>query len=109
MCGKALNKITKLHEKLDPIFGKVASTTIPEALGLPKTTELGDSFGGADPVDITGSTVAPSVAPTEVDGGVLAAREDERRRRAAAAGQSSTILTGGLGAAKTGQKTLLGA
>lgn len=108
MCGKVLKKVHSLHKKMDPIFGKYLDE-IPQSLGLPTVDELADGMGGGK-VDAaaTGSVVAPD-APTEVDGGVLAAREDERRRRAAAAGQNSTILTGGLGSANTGQKTLLGA
>jgi hypothetical protein len=103
MCTSSIKKIIK---KVDPLMG---GDKILDKLGLPSV--FGDKHGFVqDPVEIGTNTVsAVAEAPTEVDGGVLAAREDERRRRAAAAGQSSTILTGGLGAANTGQKTLLGA
>jgi len=100
------SKVKKIIKKVDPLMG---GDKILDSLGLPSV--FGDKHGFVqEPVDLTGSTVAAAApAPTEVDGGVLAAREDERRRRAAAAGQNSTILTGGLGSANTGQKTLLGA
>jgi hypothetical protein len=106
--GKIINKVTSLHDKLDPI-GKPLRDSAEDALGLPRSGEIGTALF-PEPVEIGATQIAKSPeAPTEVDGGVLAAREDERRRRAAAAGQNSTILTGGLGSANTGQKTLLGA
>ncbi|MBU0813035.1 MAG: hypothetical protein KJ755_21115 [Alphaproteobacteria bacterium] len=120
MCGKVLQKVHSLHKKLDPIGGKYLDA-IPQSLGLPTVDELGAGMGGNPTIDgkavsqseynasITGSVVAPTEAPTEVDAGVLAARDDERRRRASAAGQSSTILSSNLGSAPTGRKTLLGA
>lgn len=100
------NKLKKTIKKIDPLMGGDA---ILDKVGLPSM--FGDENGFVqEPVEIGATQIAKSPdAPTEVDGGVLAAREDERRRRAAAAGQSSTILTGGLGSANTGQKTLLGA
>jgi hypothetical protein len=103
MCGSKLKKIIK---KVDPLMG---GDKILDALGLPSV--FGDEKGFVqEPIEMGASQVAAAPdAPTEVDGGVLAARDDERRRRAAAAGQNSTILTGGLGSANTGQKTLLGA
>lgn len=103
MCSSKLKKIIK---KVDPLMGGDA---ILDKVGLPSV--FGDEQGFVqEPVELGASTVAAAPdAPTEVDGGVLAARDDERRRRAAAAGQNSTILTGGLGSANTGQKTLLGA
>jgi hypothetical protein len=120
MCGKALQKVHKFHEKVfDPIGGKFYDK-IPQALGLPTVDEIGAGMGGDPTIDgqavsqseynrsIAGSVVAPIEAPTEVDSGVLAAREDERRRRLAASGQSSTILSSNLGAAPVGHKTLLG-
>jgi len=103
MCSSKLKNIIK---KVDPLMG---GDKILDSLGLPSV--FGDKHGMVqEPVELgaTQVTSAPE-APTEVDGGVLAARESERRRRAAAAGQNSTILTGGLGSANTGQKTLLGA
>lgn len=123
MCGKVLQKVHKLHKKMDPIGGKYLDK-IPQAVGLQTVDEIGEGMGGDPTIDgqavsqskfdahianQVGSVAAAPDAPTEVDAGVLAAREDERRRRAAAAGQNSTILTGGLGSANTGQKTLLGA
>lgn len=103
MCSSKLKKIIK---KVDPLMGGDA---ILDKVGLPSV--FGDENGFVqEPVEIGANQVASAPeAPTEVDGGVLAARESERRRRAAAAGQNSTILTGGLGSANTGQKTLLGA
>jgi len=103
MCGSKLKKIIK---KVDPLMG---GDKVLDSLGLPSV--FGDKHGFVqEPVEMGANQVASAPeAPTEVDGGVLAARESERRRRAAAAGQSSTILTGGLGSANTGQKTLLGA
>ncbi len=103
MCSSKLKKIIK---KVDPLMGGDA---ILDKVGLPSV--FGDENGFVqEPVEIGATQVASAPeAPTEVDGGVLAARESERRRRAAAAGQNSTILTGGLGSANTGQKTLLGA
>jgi hypothetical protein len=103
MCGSKLKKIIK---KVDPLMG---GDKILDSLGLPSV--FGDKHGFVqEPVEMGANQVASAPeAPTEVDGGVLAARESERRRRAAAAGQNSTILTGGLGSANTGQKTLLGA
>lgn len=103
MCSSKLKKIIK---KVDPLMGGDA---ILDKVGLPSV--FGDENGFVqEPVEIGATQVASAPeAPTEVDSGVLAARESERRRRAAAAGQNSTILTGGLGAANTGQKTLLGA
>tara|TARA_Y100001949_G_scaffold176236_1_gene188541 strand:- start:43071 stop:43382 length:312 start_codon:yes stop_codon:yes gene_type:complete len=103
MCSTKLKKIIK---KVDPLMG---GDKILDDLGLPSV--FGDEQGFVqEPIEMGASQVAAAPdAPTEVDGGVLAARDDERRRRAAAAGQNSTILTGGLGSANTGQKTLLGA
>ncbi len=103
MCSSKLKKVIK---KVDPLMG---GDKILDSLGLPSV--FGDKHGFVqEPVEMGANQVASAPeAPTEVDGGVLAARESERRRRAAAAGQSSTILTGGLGSANTGQKTLLGA
>lgn len=103
MCSSKLKKIIK---KVDPLMGGDA---ILDKVGLPSV--FGDENGFVqEPVEIGATQVAAAPeAPTEVDSGVMAARESERRRRAAAAGQNSTILTGGLGAANTGQKTLLGA
>lgn len=107
MCGSKLIKaIHTIHDPLD------LDNKVLDKLGLP-------SLAGKDhglmpdlldePAALTGSTVAgPNAAPTEVDSGVLAARDDERRRRAAAAGHNSTILSSNLGAAPTGRKTLLG-
>ena len=103
MCSSKLKKIIK---KVDPLMGGDA---ILDKVGLPSV--FGDEQGFVqEPIEMGATQVAAAPdAPTEVDGGVLAARDDERRRRAAAAGQNSTILTGGLGSANTGQKTLLGA
>jgi hypothetical protein len=103
MCSSKLKKIIK---KVDPLMG---GDKVLDSLGLPSV--FGDKHGMVqEPVEMGATQVASAPeAPTEVDGGVLAARESERRRRAAAAGQNSTILTGGLGSANTGQKTLLGA
>lgn len=103
MCSSKLKKIIK---KVDPLMG---GDKILDKVGLPSM--FGDENGFVqEPVEMGATQIASAPeAPTEVDGGVLAAREDERRRRAAAAGQNSTILTGGLGSANTGQKTLLGA
>lgn len=106
MCSSKLKKIIK---KVDPLMG---GDKVLDKLGLPSV--FGDENGMVqEPVELGQASVATAAqAPTEVDAGVLAAREDERRRRASAAGQGSTILTGanGLGqAARTGQKTLLGA
>ncbi len=103
MCSSKLKKIIK---KVDPLMG---GDKVLDSLGLPSV--FGDKHGFVqEPVEMGATQVASAPeAPTEVDGGVLAARESERRRRAAAAGQNSTILTGGLGSANTGQKTLLGA
>ncbi|MFP5338078.1 MAG: hypothetical protein ACLGIW_06240 [Gammaproteobacteria bacterium] len=103
MCSSGIKKIIK---KVDPLMG---GDKILDKVGLPSL--FGDKNGFVqEPVEMGATQIASAPeAPTEVDGGVLAAREDERRRRAAAAGQNSTILTGGLGSANTGQKTLLGA
>jgi hypothetical protein len=103
MCSSKLKKIIK---KVDPLMG---GDKILDKVGLPAM--FGDENGFVqEPVEMGATQIASAPeAPTEVDGGVLAARDDERRRRAAAAGQNSTILTGGLGSANTGQKTLLGA
>lgn len=103
MCSSKLKKIIK---KVDPLMG---GDKVLDSLGLPSV--FGDKHGFVqEPVEMGATQVASAPeAPAEVDGGVLAARESERRRRAAAAGQNSTILTGGLGSANTGQKTLLGA
>jgi hypothetical protein len=103
MCSSKLKKIIK---KVDPLMG---GDKILDKVGLPSM--FGDENGFVqEPVEMGATQIASAPeAPTEVDGGVLAARDDERRRRAAAAGQNSTILTGGLGSANTGQKTLLGA
>jgi hypothetical protein len=109
MCGSKLNKINLLHKKvikkIDPLMG---GDKVLDYLGLPSV--FGDEGGFIkEPVELGANTVAAAPdAPTEVDSGVLAARDDERRRRAAAAGQSSTILSSNLGAAPTGRKTLLG-
>ena len=105
--GKTINKITGLHDKLDP-FGKPLRDAAEDALGVPRSGEIGTALF-PEPVEIGATQIAKSPeAPTEVDGGVLAARESERRRRAAAAGYGSTILSSSLGAAPTGRKTLLG-
>lgn len=105
--GKVINKVTRLHDKLDPL-GKPLRDSAEDALGLPRSGEIGTALF-PEPVEMGATQIAQAPeAPTEVDGGVLAAREDERRRRAAAAGQSSTILSSNLGAAPTGRKTLLG-
>jgi hypothetical protein len=103
MCSSGIKKIIK---KVDPLMG---CDKILDKVGLPSM--FGDENGFVqEPVEMGATQIASAPeAPTEVDGGVLAARDDERRRRAAAAGQNSTILTGGLGSANTGQKTLLGA
>lgn len=103
MCSSGIKKIIK---KVDPLMG---GDKILDKVGLPSM--FGDQNGFVqEPVEMGATQIAQAPeAPTEVDGGVLAARESERRRRAAAAGQNSTILTGGLGSASTGQKTLLGA
>jgi len=107
MCGSKLIKtIHKIHDPLD------LDNKILDKVGLPSLAGkenglMPDLLNG--PAELTGSTVAnPNAAPTEVDGGVLAAREDERRRRASAAGHNSTILSSNLGSAPTGHKTLLG-
>ena len=105
MCGSKLKDTIK---KVDPLMG---GDKILDAVGLPSVFGEENSIFGQEVVT-TGSTVTAPDAPTEVDAGVLAAREDERRRRLAAAGQNSTILTSSSGlnsAASTGQKTLLGA
>jgi len=104
MCGsKIIKKIHKIHDPLD------LDNKLLDPMGLPSINGKENGLI-QDPVEIGATQVAKAPdAPTEVDGGVLAARESERRRRAAAAGQNSTILTGGLGSANTGQKTLLGA
>lgn len=106
MCTSKLKKIIK---KVDPLMGGDA---ILDKVGLPSM--FGDEFGMVkdEAAIATGSTVAAPDAPTEVDAGVLAARDDEKRRRAAASGQNSTILTGSDGVttrANVGRKTLLGA
>lgn len=109
--GKIINKVTSLHDKLDPIT-KPLRDKAEDSLGLPRSGEIGTAMF-PDAIDLTGSTVeSVDNTPSTVDAGVLAAKDDERRRRAASAGQNSTILTGsnGLsGGVQTGRKTLLGA
>lgn len=125
MCGKVLQKVNRLHKKMDPLFGDQIDK-VPQMLGLPTVDELGTGMGGDPTINgvavskekyaeylqgqVSGSE-APD-APTEVDSGVLAARDDEKRRRLAAGGQGSTVLTGSsgvTGGANVGRKTLLGA
>lgn len=106
MCSSKLKKTIK---KIDPLMG---GDVILDKIGLPSV--FGEENGLlAEPEVPTVTGVAPvDDAPTQVDAGVLEARDDERRRRLAAAGAGSTILTGASGintAASTGQKTLLGA
>ncbi len=52
----------------------------------------------------------PPELPKQIDESVRRARNDEKRRAALATGRNATILTplGGLSAARTAQKTLLG-
>ncbi len=105
MCGSALKKIIKpIHKISDPL-------DLFKKAGLPTSLDLiqDEPKAAAAIAETTGSTVA---APTTSSDSVQAAVEAERRRRQAQSGNGSTILTGVsgvLGNASTGQKTLLGA
>lgn len=103
------SKVKKIIKKVDPLMGGDA---ILDKVGLPSMFGDENGFVQDAAIPTTGSTVEAPQAPTEVDAGVLAAREDERRRRLAAGGQNSTVLTGSsgvTGGANVGRKTLLGA
>lgn len=109
MCGSAIQKVTSVIKKIDPLRG---GDVILDKLGLPNL--MGDKEGMLnDPAVATPGAAAGSTAaaPTTNSDSVQAAVEAERKRRLAQSGQGSTILTGSsglLGSANTSQKTLLG-
>lgn len=105
--GKVINKVTSFHDKIDP-FGKMIRDPIEDALGVPRSGEIGTAlFGGEAQAADSAMTPTQLTEATNVADSVQAARDGEKRRRAAAAGLSSTIL-GGSGTATTSTKTLLG-
>src|SRR3546814_2007040 len=86
MCSSKLKKIIK---KVDPLMG---GDKILDKVGLPSM--FGDDNGFVqEPVEMGATQIASAPeAPTEVAGGVLAARDDERRRRAARSEEHTSEL-----------------
>lgn len=104
--GKTINKVTRFHDKIDPI-GKKVRDPIEDALGVPRSADIGDSLSP----QATASemrTYTPPGTPT-IDEARQASEEEDRQRKKR--GRASTILTGQRGDTSTvnvGTKTLLG-
>lgn len=92
--GKTINKITGLHDKMDPL-GKKLRDPLEDAVGLPRSGKIGTALLGdpdAKPPEMPKVPEA-KVMPTADDAELEKARRRSLTRQRQSQGRASTILT----------------